>query len=244
MGGISNFQIENPFKKLNDENPLNNFVGVFPANYMNKFINHAAMINDSGKFPFVIANTNDSSKSGTHWWSIFDIEPQNDIFFIDSYGIEGLKHFIIQDDKKIVDKILIGIDKMDRSDKKITLCKIKFNLGVCKQLSQDEVLSLSDTARNFFYFVQAFGNKLKLSFLNIWMVEDRLQDVDSSNCGIFQIFFYQNLFNLPENSKIQGETKLNKKTVETLLNEIFTLDDKENEIKLEEYANSLDIKIM
>ena len=76
------------------------------------------------------------------------------------------------------------------------------------------------------------------------MVEDRLQDVDSSNCRIFQIFFYQNLFNLPENSKIQGETKLNKKTVETLLNEIFTLDDKENEIKLEEYANSLDIKIM
>ena len=76
------------------------------------------------------------------------------------------------------------------------------------------------------------------------MVEDRLQDIDSSNCGIFQIFFYQNLFNLPENSKIQGETKLNKKTVETLLNEIFTLDDKENEIKLEEYANSLDIKIM
>ena len=55
---------------------------------------------------------------------------------------------LIQDDKKFVDKILIGIDKMDRSDKKITLCKITFNLGVCKQLSE-EVLSLSDTARNF-----------------------------------------------------------------------------------------------
>ena len=152
---------------------------------------------------------------------------------------------LIQDDKKIVDKILIGIDKMDRSDKKITLCKIKFNLGACKQLSEDEVLSLSDTARNFFYFVQAFGNKLKLrSFLNIWMVKDRLQDLDSSTCSIFQIFFYQNLFNPPENSKIQGETKLNKKTVETLLNDIFTSDEKENEIKLEEYANSLDIKIM
>ena len=76
------------------------------------------------------------------------------------------------------------------------------------------------------------------------MVKDRLQDLDSSTCSIFQIFFYQNLFNLPENSKIQGETKLNKKTVETLLNEIFTLDEKENEIKMEEYANSLDIKIM
>ena len=76
------------------------------------------------------------------------------------------------------------------------------------------------------------------------MVEDRLQDLDSSTCGIFQVFFYENLFNPLETSKIHGETKLNKKTVETLLNEIFTLDDKENEIKMEEYANDLDIKIM
>ena len=60
----------------------------------------------------------------------------------------------------------------------------------------------------------------------------------------FKFFFYQNLFNPPENSKIQGETKLTKKTIETLLNEIFTLDDKENEIKMETYANNLDISIM
>ena len=76
------------------------------------------------------------------------------------------------------------------------------------------------------------------------MVEDRLQDLDSSTCGIFQIFFYQNLFNPSKNSKIQGETKLNKKTVETLLNEIFTLDDKENKIKMEEYANNLGITVV
>ena len=245
MGGISNFQIEEAFKKIDDQDLLDNFVGVFPSNYMNKFINHAAMIEDSGKFPFIIVNTDSSEKSGTHWWSILDIEPRTDIFFFDSYGIEGLRHFIIQDDKKIVDKILVGIDKMDRSDNKVTLCKIKFNLGACRQLSEDEILSLSDTARNFFYFIQAFGNKLKLrSFINIWMVEDRLQDLDSSTCGIFQTFFYQNLFNPSKNSKIQGETKLNKKTVETLLNEIFTLDDKENEIKMEEYANNLGITVV
>ena len=245
MGGISNFEIEKAFQKITDPHFLDNFVEVFPSNYMNKFINHAAMINDSGKFSFIIANTDDGSKSGTHWWSILDIEPRTDIFFFDSYGIEGLKHFIIQDDRKIVDKILVGIEKMDGSDNKITLCKIKFNLGACKQLSEDEISSLSDTARNFFHFVQAFGNKLKLrSFLNIWMVEDRIQDLDSSTCGIFQIFFYENLFNPSKESKIQGENKLNKKTVETLLNEIFTLDDSENEIKMAEYANNLDIKIM
>ena len=76
------------------------------------------------------------------------------------------------------------------------------------------------------------------------MVEDRLQDLDSATCGIFQIYFYQNLFNPEENSKIQGNAKLNKKTVETLLNEVFSLDDKENEIKVEKYANNLEINIL
>ena len=60
------------------------------------------------------------------------------------------------------------------------------------------------------------------------MVEDRLQDLDSATCGIFKIYFYQNLFNPDQNRKIQRETRLNKKTVETLLNEFFSLDDKEN----------------
>ena len=202
------------------------------------------MIEDGGKFPFIIANTDASDKPGVHWWSILDIEPRTDIFFFDSYGLQGLKHFIIQDDKPIVDKILIGIVKMDRTDNKLTLCKIKFNLGACKHLTKDEIDSLSDTSRNFFYFIQAFGIKLKLrGFVNTWMVEDRLQDLDSSTCGIFQTYFYENLFNPDRNSKIQNKTKLNKNTVEILLNELFSLDDRENEIKIEEYADHLGVKI-
>ena len=133
---------------------------------------------------------------------------------------------------------------MDRTDNKLTLCKIKFNLGACKHLTKDEIDSLSDTARNFFYFIQAFGIKLKLrGFVNTWMVEDRLQDLDSSTCGIFQTYFYENLFNPDRNSKIQNKTKLNKNTVEILLNELFSLDDRENEIKIEEYADHLGVKI-
>ena len=112
-------------------------------------------------------------------------------------------------------------------------------------MTENEINSLSETAWNFFYFIQAFGIKLKLrGFVNIWMVEDRLQDLDSAICGIFQIYFYQNLFNPEENSKIQGNAKLNKKTIETLLNELFSLDDKENEIQMEEYADKLKINIM
>ena len=208
------------------------------------------MINDSGKYPFIIANTDDSEKDGTYWWSILDIEPRSDIFFFfffffDLYGLDGLKHFIIQDDRKIIDKILIGIDKMDRTDKKITLCKIKFSLSACKELTEDEILSLSDTARHFFYFIQSFGNKLKLrSFLNIWMLEDRLQVLESSTCGIFQIYFYHKLFDPGEDSKVNDETKLTRKTVETLLNEIFTLDVEKNELKMNDFADGLNISIL
>ena len=134
---------------------------------------------------------------------------------------------------------------MDRNDNKITLCKIKFNLAACKELTEDKILSLSDTARQFFYFVQSFGNKLKLrSFVNIWMVEDRLQDLNTSTSGVFQIYFYKNLFDPGEESKINGETQLTKKTVETLLNEIFTLDDVKNELKMNELADDLNITIL
>ena len=212
---------------------------------MNKFINHAAMTKDAGKYPFIIANTDAVDKPGQHWWSILDIEPPTNIFFFDSYGIEGLRHFIIQDDRPIVGKILIGIEKMDRTDDKITLCKVKFNLSACKHLTENEINSLSKAALNFFYFIQAFGIKLKLrGFVNIWMLEDRFEDLDSATCGIFQIYFYENLLNPEENSKIQGNAKLNKKTVEILLNELFSLSDRENEIKMEEYADKLNINIL
>ena len=74
------------------------------------------------------------------------------------------------------------------------------------------------------------------------MVEDQIQDLESNTCGIFQLYFYENMFNPDQSSKIQNDTKLKKSTVETLLNELFSLDDKENEIKMVEYAEKLGVE--
>ena len=104
--GRSNFQIEDAIKNIGEKDLIDNFVGVFTSNYMNKFIDHAAMISDKGKYPFIIANTDSSDKSGDHWWSILDIEPKTDIFFFDSFGLDGLSHFIVQDEKPVVEKIV------------------------------------------------------------------------------------------------------------------------------------------
>ena len=74
------------------------------------------------------------------------------------------------------------------------------------------------------------------------MVEDRIEDLDTMNCGIFQIYFYKNLFNIDQNSKIQNKKRLNKKTIETLLNELFVLSDQEqNEVITNQYADKRNI---
>ena len=113
--------------------------------------------------------------------------------FFDSFGLDGLKGFIIQEDKKVIKKILFGTEKMTRTDDKITLVNITFNLNACKNLSKKELDALNDTASNFFHFIQAFGNKLRLNdFVNMWMVEDRVHNLDSVTCGVFQIYFYDN----------------------------------------------------
>ena len=105
-GSNKQLQIEDAIKNIPDEDLIDNFVGMFPSNYINKFIDHAAMISDKGKYPFIIANTDSSDKARVHWWGILDIEPKTDTFFFDSFGLDGLNHFIEQDDKPVVEKIL------------------------------------------------------------------------------------------------------------------------------------------
>ena len=54
------------------------------------------------------------------------------------------------------------------TDNKITLVNIKFNLNFFLNLTKKELDSLGEAATNFFHFVQAFGNKIKLrDFVNI-----------------------------------------------------------------------------
>ena len=76
------------------------------------------------------------------------------------------------------------------------------------------------------------------------MVEDRVQNLNSATCGIFQLYFYDNLFNPNEDSKIQDKAKLNKKTTETLLNELFVLDNQDkNEETIKQHAQKMGISV-
>ena len=80
-----------------------------------------------------------------------DIKPQADFFFFFySFGVDGLKSFIIQDDKIVIEKILLVTEQLTRTDNKITLVNIKFALNAIKNLTKNELDNFSDTARDFF----------------------------------------------------------------------------------------------
>ena len=67
-------------------------------------------------------------------------------------------------------------------------------------------------------------------------VGNQLQNETSDTCGIFQLYFYENLFNpLKKNKKI-NDNKLTKNTVLILLNELFPTSDEENEQMTEQFA--------
>ena len=74
------------------------------------------------------------------------------------------------------------------------------------------------------------------------MVDDSLQHWETDTCGIFQLYFYTNLFLPNVKSKILNSKKLSMKTITTLLNELFTLDVSENERRMENFTEQLDIK--
>ena len=65
--------------------------------------------------------------------------------------------------------------------------------------------------------------------MNILILEQPVQDLKSSNCGIFQLYFYKNLLDPNEKSKIINHENLNKQTTEVIFNEIFSTDVNENE---------------
>ena len=50
---------------------------------MTRFIDYKQLINQkTGEYPFLISNTEDSTQDGEHWWSILDIAPKKDLFFL------------------------------------------------------------------------------------------------------------------------------------------------------------------
>ena len=77
--------------------------------------------------------------------------------------------------------------------------------------------------------------------IKVHAVDNQLQKIETDTCGIFQLYFYTNLFTPIEGSKIINK-RLSKTTIEKLLNEIFSLDRGKNEKLVEQFAEENNIR--
>ena len=128
MEGISNKTIVIFFaEKANDD--IKKIDGSFPFNYVIRFINfHSMMIESKTNYPFIRVNTDWSDKKRYALVEFLRFTYKKEIFLFDSFGFEGFKEFILDDDRNILNKILYGIEKFDKKDNKVTLITLKFSM--------------------------------------------------------------------------------------------------------------------
>ena len=101
---------------------------------------------------------------------------------------------------------------------------------------------LTTTTQDLLHLMHEFGKLHKINnVVAVHLVDDRLQKLETDTCGIFQLYFYVNLFTPLENSSIVNDKKLSKLTLEKLLNEIFYLDRDKNENLVEQFAEEKEI---
>ena len=186
-------------------------------------------------------NTDRSDKSGTHWWSCLDLNEKKEIFLFDSFGFTGFKKFVRDNDVNILNKILFGLQKFQKKDRKITIITVKFSMKEYEKIKNEH--RLRPTTQDLLHLIYDYGrlHNIKDS-VTVHAVDDQLQKLETDTCEIFQLCFYFNLFVPFENSAILGNNKLSKRTVEKLLNEIFSLDMSRSEEEMERFPKEKNIR--
>ena len=105
---------------------------------------------------------------------------------------------------------------------------MKFCVETWQKMSQKTKDQLTDTAQNFFHLLEQFAKLKKTHCMNLLILENTIQNLTTSTCGLFQLYLYKN-FDPDEKSKILNHQRLTKNTLETRIIEIFSTDVDENE---------------
>ena len=109
-------------------------------------------------------------------------------------------------------------------------------------MKKNEISKLTGTAEDFFHLLAKFVKVNNLSNeMTAVTVNDELQEIYSNSCSLFQLYFYINLFDPNDNSKILNDKQLTKTTVETMLNKIFSTNKKGNQCKVAEFVEEYNI---
>ena len=132
---------------------------------------------------------------------------KKDFLLFDCFGLKGLKNFIVQDNEKIVAKLLKGVENLEEDKEQINLVRINFARNSYLKLSEGEKAALSETCTDFLHFLESFADYENQGLIHLWLLEDPVQDTTTNMCGYLQTFFYENLF-FPDSDSILHKRKI------------------------------------
>ena len=147
------------------------------------------MMTETGaRYPFIVMNTDRSDKKGTHWWSFLDLHPKKEIFLFDSFGFEGFKEFLLQDDRKTLNKIFYKIKKFEKNDKKVTIIMLIFSMIEYEKIKYAN--KLSTTTQDLLHLMNEFGKEHNLkNEVAVHFVDDQLQKQEQTLVEYFNFIF-------------------------------------------------------
>ena len=108
--------------------------------------------------------------------------------------VSCLKNFVIQDDKKLINKIFFGLEKLKLGDGKLALVKTTFSRSNFERLMEKELGKLSKTAKDLFYFFEEYGKLHNIcNNVHACILENHIQKTKADMRRIFQLYFFKNL---------------------------------------------------
>ena len=114
---------------------------------------------------------------------------------------------------RMINKILFNLEKFDKKDIQINLESLTFSIESYNKVKEKSQLeNLANNVKEFFHLLSEFAKlkKQKKEMKIIWF-DDQLQELTTDTCGIFQLYFYKNLFDPASSSKIINDEFLIKK---------------------------------
>ena len=196
------------------------------------------MVNIRLKFLMQTNTINQAYTGGVLWIFI-----KKNLLLFDSLGLEGFNFFIVYNDRKTIDEVLSSFKKckVSLTNQKLNLCAMKFSVESWEKMPHNKKYQLTDTAQFFLHLLIQIAKLKRTNDMNILILENAVQDLTSSACGSFQIYFHKKVFDPEEKSIIKNHENLNKTTIETILSEIFSTDVDENEHLIKKFREEYDL---
>ena len=121
------------------------------------------------------------------------------------------------------------------NDRKIALISLTFSMREYEKIK--DLKELRTTTQDLLHLMYEFGKLHNIkNEVTVFSLDDQLQKIETDTCGVFQLYFYYNLFNLLNESSIVQDNVISKRTIEKLLNEIFSLNKEQNENIVTQFA--------